>query len=61
MRNPMYQIILETAKGDASVQSIIEDRGMPETWALDMAEQWSLTSCGELPFFFQPVEGGTNS
>ena len=39
MRNPMYQIILETAKGDASVQSIIEDRGMPETWALDMAEQ----------------------
>ena len=27
----MHQIILETAKGDASMQSIIEDRGMPGT------------------------------
>lgn len=31
MWNPMHRIILETAKGDASMQSIIEDRGMPGT------------------------------
>ena len=31
MWNPMHQIILETAKGDASMQSIIGDRGMPGT------------------------------
>lgn len=31
MWNPMHRIILETAKGNASMQSIIEDRGMPGT------------------------------
>jgi len=31
MWNPMHRIILETAKGDASMQSIVEDRGMPGT------------------------------
>jgi len=31
MWNPVHRIILETAKGDASTQSIIEDRGMPGT------------------------------
>ena len=35
----MHQIIFETAKGDASMQSIIEDRGMPGTRRVDMAEQ----------------------
>ena len=31
MWNPMHRIILENAKGDASMQSIIQDRGMPGT------------------------------
>ena len=31
MWNPMHQMILEAATGNASMQSIIEDRGMPGT------------------------------
>ena len=31
MWNPMHRIIVETAEGDASMQSIIEDLGMPGT------------------------------
>ena len=31
MWNPMHQIILETANGGASMQTIIEDRGIPGT------------------------------